>query len=377
MAKMTGASGLRVLGLEQIVVRENVREQYEGIDELAESIKRYGQLSPVLVKPLPAPEDDAVPSPQFELISGHRRYRAVQALHDSGESFTTINALVVAGDTLTLQLVENLQRSDLTSAERERGIWRMCQNGLEYKDVAACLSKSMQYVSNHARAWKVREAIKTSGVDDSVVSTSALGEIAAAEPGDYAALARVVIARGGTQAAARDVYEEYQITTGRVSRRKNGAAAHVDENGAASAETPKTLPAPEGVPRPVLLPAQEPENSLASAEPEGKTPPETLPEAEPKTRPAAPRREMNEEEVPSRQVDFREVCTLIIKYAEDMERLPGSASQHCYRDIVLRDIKMSSGFRERLNGVNICSAFFVSEAANDILALLHHRFLGN
>jgi ParB family chromosome partitioning protein len=84
--------------------------------ELSESIKQYGVLSPILVKPGKFPG-------KYQLISGERRYRASKAA-----GLATIPAIVDGSEdqtgqrTLSIQLVENLQRQDLTPLERAHAI---------------------------------------------------------------------------------------------------------------------------------------------------------------------------------------------------------------------------------------------------------------
>jgi ParB family chromosome partitioning protein len=211
MAKMQNGAGLREIPLSQIVDTGNVRVDYRDIEELAESIKKNGQLEPVLIKAL---EKDTDGIEQYELIAGHRRYLAHQFLHDQGESITNIKSLVVMGDKLTLQLIENLQRSDLMAAERESGIYTMCKNGLSQKEVAACLSKPDSFISRNVSAYKIREAAVAEGIDASGLATRTLNEIQAAAD-DYPDLVKKILENGGTLEAARAVMKIYRIEHGK------------------------------------------------------------------------------------------------------------------------------------------------------------------
>ncbi len=86
------------------------------LSELSESIKTYGVLSPILVK---AGKEVG----KYVLIAGERRYRASQLA-----GLTSIPVLIdkskdESGErTLAMQLVENMQRSDLTPLERAHAI---------------------------------------------------------------------------------------------------------------------------------------------------------------------------------------------------------------------------------------------------------------
>lgn len=112
----------------------------EKLQELCDSIKTYGVLSPLLVKPIPA-------SGKFKLIAGERRFRASQLA-----GLTSVPVLVNSdaedsdAKTLSMQLVENLQRSDLTPLEKAHAITALKDShGLSIREVADKLgiSKSM------------------------------------------------------------------------------------------------------------------------------------------------------------------------------------------------------------------------------------------
>lgn len=112
------------------------------LEELSESIKLYGILSPILVRPSKLPA-------RYLLISGERRFRAA---HLAGLS--SIPAIVSAnsdetGDakTLALQLVENLQRADLSPLERSHAIGALRDaHQLSIRDIAERLSISKSAV---------------------------------------------------------------------------------------------------------------------------------------------------------------------------------------------------------------------------------------
>ena len=108
--------------------------------ELADSIKQYGVLSPILVQPSRV-------AGKFKVIAGERRLRASKML-----GLEYIPALVDAESEsdgekiLSIQLVENLQRSDLTSLERAHAIGALRDTySLSVREIAARLgiSKSM------------------------------------------------------------------------------------------------------------------------------------------------------------------------------------------------------------------------------------------
>lgn len=112
----------------------------EKLQELAESIKLYGVLSPILVRA------GALPG-RYTIISGERRYRASQLA-----GLAAIPAIVSQGEgedsrTLAIQLVENLQRDDLSPLERAQAIGALRDgHSLSIRDIAEKLSISKSAV---------------------------------------------------------------------------------------------------------------------------------------------------------------------------------------------------------------------------------------
>ncbi|GHV90417.1 hypothetical protein AGMMS50268_09200 [Spirochaetia bacterium] len=170
MPKMESAGRVRQISLAQIKETENVRTDYADIDELAESIRTVGLIEPVAVKSLGKNADGVE---EYELVAGYRRRRAFQFLCDKGESFSMIDAVVVQGDKLTIQLVENLQRSDLSPRDREAGICQLAETGLSNKEMAARLSKGEPFISRNLTAWKIRSYL----VDDAEKSLKLVQDI--------------------------------------------------------------------------------------------------------------------------------------------------------------------------------------------------------
>jgi ParB/RepB/Spo0J family partition protein len=249
MPKMESAGKVRQISLAQIKESRNVRTEYADIEELAESIKTVGLIEPVAVKSL-GKNGDGIE--EYELVAGYRRHRAFQYLCDKGESFSMIDAVVVQGDKLTIQLVENLQRSDLSPGDREAGIFQLAEAGNGIKEIAFRLSKSETFVSRNLAAFKVRnylagEALKentrlknlldvvkkSKNPDERTIkqaldgleagekwyaeiydlSTQALNEIQGAKRTDLVSMARRLVEGGGTVSCARRLMREYNGRT--------------------------------------------------------------------------------------------------------------------------------------------------------------------
>lgn len=129
--------------------------------ELAESIRRFGLLSPVLVR--------RTVSGNYELIAGERRLRALALLGHSHADAIVITAS--DRDSALLALIENLQREDLhflDEAESCRRILR--EHGLTQEELAATLGKSPSALANLLRLLRlgrpVRSTIREGGLSE-------------------------------------------------------------------------------------------------------------------------------------------------------------------------------------------------------------------
>jgi ParB family chromosome partitioning protein len=122
----------------------------ESLVELTASIEASGLLQPIIVRPR---------NGKFELIAGERRWRAIQRL-----GWAKIPAVVKEVDDqtlLTLALIENLQRNDLTSIDEAAGYQRL---GDEFKlpqaEIARLVGRNRSTVANLLRLLKLPDEVK-------------------------------------------------------------------------------------------------------------------------------------------------------------------------------------------------------------------------
>ncbi len=116
-----------------------------GLAELAASIESSGLLQPIIVRPVGS---------GFELIAGERRLRAVQRL-----GWSKVPAIIRDFDdqtVLSLALIENLQRDDLSALDAARGYQRLVTEfNLSPNDVARLVGKDRSTVANTLRLLKL------------------------------------------------------------------------------------------------------------------------------------------------------------------------------------------------------------------------------
>jgi ParB/RepB/Spo0J family partition protein len=304
---MKGASIARVISISDLIETGNVREDYSDIEELAASIKKNGLLEPVLIKTA-SPADDG--SPRFELIAGHRRVRACRYLTEKGDDFSHINAVIVSGDKLTIQLIENIQRSDLTAQERERGIFLMTENGLTQREVAAEISKNEVYVSRHIAAYKLRKIAEEKGIDTRALETSVFDVIRTAKETDIPMLVQYIINGGGTINAARAIIKDYK---GNKPKETPEASLDIPPSpflGLPHGSPEETPPERDTTESPTDVPVTELSGDIAPA----LSSPET--EKKPAGKPRAPAERLP---VEHKQVDVHEIFDEIYSYLTALE----------------------------------------------------------
>src|SRR2546428_5305420 len=123
------------------------------LEELKSSIQQAGLLQPVVVRPRPQADGDG-----YELIAGERRLRACQAL--GWERIPAVKRDVDDRTALTLALIENLQRDDLSPVDEARGYERLiAEFNLAQQDVADAVGRDRSTVANALRLLKLPEAV--------------------------------------------------------------------------------------------------------------------------------------------------------------------------------------------------------------------------
>ena len=151
-AEATGAlRELAVSAVQPNPFQPRTRVDEAALAELTASIEASGLLQPIVVRPS---------NGGYELIAGERRWRAVQRL-----GWATVPAVVKDVDDqtlLTLALVENLQRDDLSPIDEAQGYRRLMEEfALSQVDVARAVGRNRATVANLLRLLKLPEEVQT------------------------------------------------------------------------------------------------------------------------------------------------------------------------------------------------------------------------
>ncbi len=121
--------------------REQPRKNFENVEELAESIKRVGLISPITV---------AKNGETYKIVAGERRWRAAKMA-----GLEEVPVVIVSGDDKKLSemtLVENIQRNNLNPIELANGYKDMIDSyGLTQEELGEMAGKDRTSISNSLR----------------------------------------------------------------------------------------------------------------------------------------------------------------------------------------------------------------------------------
>jgi ParB family chromosome partitioning protein len=125
------------------------------LEELVSSIKQAGLLQPVVVR---RANGGGGGGGGYELIAGERRLRACQQL--GWERIPAVQREADDRTLLTLALIENLQRDDLSPVDEARGYDRLiAEFSIAQQDVADAVGRDRSTVANALRLLKLPAAV--------------------------------------------------------------------------------------------------------------------------------------------------------------------------------------------------------------------------
>ena len=129
------------------------RTTFEDLDALVDSVKEFGLLQPILVRPVPGQSD------VYEIVAGERRWRAAQRaqLHEVPVVVRSMDDQ----DALQVGLIENLQRADLTAIDEAQAYRRLVEDFKQSHDeIARTVGKSRPHVANTVRLLELPGAVQ-------------------------------------------------------------------------------------------------------------------------------------------------------------------------------------------------------------------------
>ncbi|MEM1249931.1 MAG: ParB/RepB/Spo0J family partition protein [Acidobacteriota bacterium] len=147
------------------------RNDFDGIEELVQSVSDRGVLEPILVRPL----GEAGAGP-YRIISGERRFRAA-----TQAGLLEIPAIVMDVDdreALEIALVENLQRKDLNAFEEAEGYAALAeQYSYTHEEISKAVGKSRTVVTESFSLLQIQPEARRAAIGFGVTSKSLLLEV--------------------------------------------------------------------------------------------------------------------------------------------------------------------------------------------------------
>ena len=156
----------------------------EALQELADSVRQYGVLSPILVQKK---------GDYYEIIAGERRWRAAKLA--GLKEVPVIVGEYSDREIVEISLIENIQREDLNPIEEAQAFARLLSEfGLTQEDLAKRVSKSRSVVTNSMRLLKLDQRVQQMLVDGMVTVGHARALVALEDPEQQYLIAQKVFA---------------------------------------------------------------------------------------------------------------------------------------------------------------------------------------
>lgn len=162
--------------------REQPRKNFDedALLELAESIKQYGLLQPILVQDR---------NDYYEIIAGERRWRAAKLA--GLKEVPVIIKNLTEQEIVEIALIENIQREDLNPIEEALAYKKLLEEfNLKQDEVAERVSKSRTAVTNSMRLLKLSDEVQRMIIDEMITTGHARALLAIADPEEQYLLAQ-------------------------------------------------------------------------------------------------------------------------------------------------------------------------------------------
>jgi len=204
------------LELEKIVPNKNQprsRFKDETLDELAESIRQFGVLQPIIVRKIPDEE-------KYEIIAGERRFRATQK-----NELDTIPALVVedVDDTSSLEmaLIENIHRENLSPMEQAYCYKQLIDEfNITHKEMSERIGKSRTAITNTMRLLTLPLEVQKLLDDDLITEGHARAILGIDGMEDQIRLAKKAAEKGMSVREVENLAEKKKQQSGAESKSK-------------------------------------------------------------------------------------------------------------------------------------------------------------
>lgn len=168
--------------------KEQPRKEFdpEQLEELAESIRQYGVLQPIMVQKN---------GELYEIIAGERRWRAAKIA-----GLKEIPVIIREFDKqkkMEISLIENVQRSDLNPIEEAMAYKQLIEEfGLKQEEIAERVSKNRATIANSLRLLKLDPRIQELLIQGTISNGHARALLAIEDMEQQYAAAELIVKNG-------------------------------------------------------------------------------------------------------------------------------------------------------------------------------------
>lgn len=204
----SGGEQVQELPLASIIPNEyQPRTEFDkaALDDLSASIAAHGVLQPILVRP--------ASRGHYELVAGERRFRAAEQA-----GLTRIPAIVreiTDEESLTVALIENIQREDLNILETARGYRQLLdQFDLTQAELGRQIGKSQPTIANALALLRLPTEIQNSISSGEITAEHGKHLLSVAAPQRQKEIWREVAARNLSARQTRELIDKVAGDTG-------------------------------------------------------------------------------------------------------------------------------------------------------------------
>lgn len=212
-AKEEVLQDLREIPVGSVVPNPNQpRKQMDdkALSELVASIREFGIVQPVVVRPVGA---------GYELVVGERRWKAAQQA-----GLKTIPAIVrssTSTESLEMALIENLQREDLNAIEEALAYRQLIEDfGISQNEIAKRVGKDRATVANTLRLLQLPAEIQRMVIDCEIASGHARSLLALQGDSFQSKLARRVVREDLSVRQIEDIIRRWRSGVTREAPRR-------------------------------------------------------------------------------------------------------------------------------------------------------------
>lgn len=191
---------------------QNPRRNFdqETLEELAETIRGRGVITPISVRPDPDNEG------RYIVNHGHRRLRASQMA-----GLPTIPAFIDTSFQDEDRIIENIQRDNLGMYEIAAYIDKKLQEGFKQKEIAQRIGKSTAYVSNHVQLLNLPPCTGKAVAQGKVADLTTITDLVKLEKRDPAMVASFLAGRDeASRTAVRNLRAQLDAAQDNIDNRQ-------------------------------------------------------------------------------------------------------------------------------------------------------------